>query len=150
MTGYRREFSIIHRYSRMYMSRAMENYGISGRLIPYVMFICNNPATTQEAIARTFHIDKGAVARTIALLMEKGLVVRKENPDNKRENLLFPAEEMLKISERVRDAEDELEEVLNHGLSTAEQEQMEVLLEKMASNLIQAVGKEVYLSDKDH
>ena len=147
---YGRDFSIIHRYSRMYMSRAMEDYGIPGRLIPYVMVICEEPGMTQEAIARKFHIDKGSVARTVAKLVDKGLVIRKLNPENKRENLIYPTEDMLVLSETVRRTSRELDEVLNSGLSAGEQELVKDALRKMTDNLLDAMGKEECLHDKDH
>ena len=148
MKEYEREFSIIHRYSRIYMSRAMGELDVSGRLLPYIMLISENPGTSQGTIANEFHIDKGSVARTIALLIDKGLVDKKENPENKRENLVYPTKKMLDISDKVKEANSELNAVLNRGFSEEEIEELSRLLSRMAGNLIEALGKEGCCGDK--
>ena len=149
MREYGRELSIIHRYSRIYMSRTMEAYGISGRLIPYIMLLSSSPGITQDAVARKFQIDKGSVARTIALLVEKGLATKKENPDNKRENLIYPTGKMIEISKRVKDSDKEFDAVLYRGFTEDEKKQVAGLLSRMSENLIEAIGKEGCLHDRD-
>lgn len=142
MTDYGREFSIIHRYSRMYMSRITEKYGLPGRIMPYIRVISTCPGLSQDALAREFMIDKGSVARTIAMLVDKGLVERKANERNKRENLIYPTEDMKRIYREGCQCCEELNMIVGRGLSEEETAVFLEVLTKIADNLINALGKE--------
>ena len=56
MNDFGKEFSIIHRYSRVYMSKMLMEYNIPGRAVPYFMEICAHPGISQEQIAKNLKI----------------------------------------------------------------------------------------------
>lgn len=72
MNDFGKEFSIIHRYSRVYMSKLLMEYNIPGRAVPYFMEICAHPGISQEQIAKNLKIDKGAVARIVKAMLDAG------------------------------------------------------------------------------
>ena len=124
MNDFGKEFSIIHRYSRVYMSKLLMEYNIPGRAVPYFMEICAHPGISQEQIAKNLKIDKGAVARIVKAMLDSGIVERRHNPDDKKNE----------------EAREKLEKVLTEGMSEEEIQMCSMLLKKMAENLVNAVS----------
>ncbi len=145
MNDFGREFSIIHRYSIVFMSKMLMDYNIPGRVVPYFMEICASPGISQEQIAKNLRIDKGAVARTVKTMMDTGLVERKPNPEDKRGYQLYPTEKMKKINEKNEEAREKLDKVLMEGMSAEEIQMCRTLLQKMAQNLVNAVSGDTEL-----
>lgn len=140
MNDFGKEFSIIHRYSRVYMSKLLMEYNIPGRAVPYFMEICAHPGISQEQIAKNLKIDKGAVARTVKAMVDADVVERRHNPDDKRGYKLYPTEKMKELNKKNEEAREKLEKVLTEGMSEEEIQMCSMLLKKMAENLVNAVS----------
>ncbi len=140
MNDFGKEFSIIHRYSRVYMSKLLMEYNIPGRAVPYFMEICAHPGISQEQIAKNLKIDKGAVARTVKAMVDADVVERRHNPDDKRGYKLYPTEKMKELNKKNEEAREKLEKVLTEGMSAEEIQMCSMLLKKMAENLVNAVS----------
>ena len=82
------DVSIIVRRMRVQSDRAMSDLGVGFPEQSVLMILRAYGAANQDAIASRLGIDKGAVAKTIAKLEEKGLVKRAINPKNKREKIV--------------------------------------------------------------
>lgn len=80
-----RSMSSAVRHMRLYAERSMakRNLGFPEQLI--IMHLHAAGESNQDALAQLLEIDKGAVAKTLGKLEEKGLVERTVNPKNKRE-----------------------------------------------------------------
>ena len=140
MNDFGKEFSIIHRYSMVYMSKLLMEYNIPGRVVPYFMEICAHPGISQEQIAKNLKIDKGAVARTVKSMVDAGIVERQENPEDKRGYQLYPTEKMKKINKKNEEARKKFDKVLTAGMSDEEIQICRMLLQKMAENVVNAVS----------
>ncbi len=57
--------------------------------------------TNMKEIADYFRIDKSTISRTISILVTKGLVLRKENPENRRMMSLKLTKEGLELSNKI-------------------------------------------------
>lgn len=147
MNDFGKEFSIIHRYSMVYMSKLLMEYNIPGRVVPYFMEICASPGISQEQIANDLKIDKGAVARTVKIMVDAELVIREQNPEDKRCYCLYPTEKMKKINQKNEEARAKLEEVLTEGMSEEEIQICGRFLQQMAGNLINAVSGDCELRE---
>ena len=78
------QFSIIYRHGKMMHDRAMRCFGLTGQQMGYMRMIHEHPGISQEAIVRMTRIDKGAVAKSIRDMVDKGYVIRNQNPEDKR------------------------------------------------------------------
>lgn len=80
-----RSMSSAVRHMRLYAERSMakRSLGFPEQLI--IMHLHAARESNQDALAQLLEIDKGAVAKTLGKLEEKGLVERTVNPKNKRE-----------------------------------------------------------------
>ena len=57
-----------------------------------IHLVRHNPGITQTKVRETLKIDKGAAAKRVASLENKGYLIRKPNPDDGRSQLLYATE----------------------------------------------------------
>ncbi|NLD19437.1 MAG: MarR family transcriptional regulator [Clostridiales bacterium] len=134
LSGYG-SFSIIYRQGRVLHDRAMKEFGLSGQQMGYLRYIYENPGVSQEELAKKQFIDKGAVAKSIKDMIEKGYVTREQNPDDKRAYCLFPTEKAEKIGRAGEECTEKIEEMLMEGLTEEEIKTFKTLLKKITDNM---------------
>ena len=100
-----------------------------------LMYLSSNNGVNQEAIAQHFMLDKGAIAKTLRKLEEKGLIERHQNPENKRENLISIAQEGQSILGEMGTALNEWNQCFFEGLSEDDIRQYEQITEKITDNV---------------
>lgn len=96
----KREITKIAREVSKFTVRTLRADGIGTGEFDVLHTIRKNPGITQAGVCKILGIDKGAVARQTVNLEAKGYILRKENPEDKRSQLLFATEraEALKNS----------------------------------------------------
>ena len=67
----------------------MKEDGIGTAEFDVIHFIRHNPGVTQTVMRESLKIDKGAVAKRVASLENKGYLIRKPNPEDGRSQLLY-------------------------------------------------------------
>ena len=72
----------------VYVNRNLEGFGINTTQLHLLFEIAHESNINQEMIAARCNINKGAVARSIRKLEEKGLVKREIDKNNRRQNRL--------------------------------------------------------------
>ena len=101
----------------VYVNRNLEEFGINTTQLHLLFEIAHESNINQEMIAARCNINKGAVARSIRKLEEKGLVKREIDENNRRQNRLSltkDGEDMLiKACGVLRDWEDSV--ILDDG-----------------------------------
>lgn len=80
--------------------RTMRETGIGTGEFDLIHTVRHQPGISQKEISRLLNMDKGAVARRVASLEQKGYLIRKENPEDGRSQYLYATEkaESLKNS----------------------------------------------------
>ena len=78
----------------------MKAEGVGTAEFDFIHLVRHNPGITQAEVREKLRIDKGAAARRAASLESKGYLVRRENPNDGRSQLLYatPQAESLKNS----------------------------------------------------
>lgn len=93
--------------------------------------VVQNPNITQIQIANFLEVTQAAVSRQIEVLKNKKLISISENPENRREHLLFPTslgkEIFTKASDILHDSFNKLYSVMNDK----EKENLEKGLDKL-------------------
>lgn len=81
----------------------MKAEGVGTAEFDFIHLVRHNPGITQAEVRERLHIDKGAAARRAANLEAKGYLVRRENPQDGRSQLLYaaPQAESLKNSKAI-------------------------------------------------
>lgn len=88
---------------------------------------------TQTAIWKYLNVEAPTVTRTLSRLEKNGLIVRKQGND-RRERVIELTEQAKQKFLTVRQTMDEFEEDMLAGLSSAEKEQLQLLLQKVGTS----------------
>lgn len=132
----RRQITKIAREVSKFTVKAMKAEGIGTAEFDFIHQVRHHPGITQAQVRDALKIDKGAAARRAASLEAKGYLVRRENPNDHRSQLLFATEKA---------------ETLRNSKATVEQTFYEWLLEELTesdrSNFCRILN-ELYLRSK--
>ena len=112
MDSTERKITKIAREANRFTVQMMKEEGIGTAEIDVIHFVRHNPGTTQKAVWEALKIDKGATARRVARLEEKGYLTREPNPTDGRSRLLYPTEK----AEELRNSKAEIESVFYEWL----------------------------------
>lgn len=92
-------FAIIAKNQTVYLNRHLEEFNINSSQLHFLFEISHQKEINQENIASRCNINKGAVARSIKKLEDNGLVKRRIDDNNRRQNIISltpKGEEILK------------------------------------------------------
>lgn len=115
----RRQITKIAREVSKFTVKAMKAEGIGTAEFDFIHQVRHHPGITQVQVRDALKIDKGAAARRAASLEAKGYLVRRENPNDHRSQLLFATEKA---------------ETLRNSKATVEQTFYEWLLEELTES----------------
>ena len=112
MDNTERKITKIAREANRFTVQTMKEDGIGTAEMDVIHFVRHNPGTTQKEMWEALKIDKGATvnyrgatARRVARLEEKGYLTREPNPLDGRSQLLYPTEK----AEALRNSKAEIE-----------------------------------------
>lgn len=128
-------FSVIVRYSRSFLEKRLKQYDVSFNEQIMLMYISKKEHINQDNIAKNFITDKGTVAKAIKKLEEKGFIIRKENPSNKRENIITLSTKGQDIICYMNKLLIEWQEIVFKDFSEEEIDQMKKLAGKILKNI---------------
>lgn len=128
-------FSVIMRYSRSFLEKRLKQYDINYNEQIIIMYISKNVNTNQDSIAKNFMTDKGTVAKTIKKLEDKGFILRKENPSNKRENIITLSAKGREVINHMNTLLTEWQEIVFKDFDEEEIDQMKKLKGKILKNI---------------
>ena len=125
-----RKITKIAREAEKLVLLMMREKGVGTAEIDLIHALRHNPGCTQAALAETLHADKAAIARRTKNLETKGSLVRKDDPNDRRSQRLFPTEK----AEALKASKAEIEASF-YGYLTS------VLTEKEAADFASALDK---------
>ena len=114
-----RKITKIAREVAKFTVQTMKEEGIGTAEFDFIHQVRHHPCITQAQVRDALKIDKGAAARRAASLEAKGYLVRRENPNDHRSQLLFATEKA---------------ETLRNSKATVEQTFYEWLLEELTES----------------
>ena len=87
-----RKITKIAREAEKLVLRTMREEGVGTAEIDLIHALRHNPGCTQAALAELLHADKAAIARRTKNLEAKGYLIRRDAPNDRRSQLLYPTE----------------------------------------------------------
>ena len=95
-----RKITKIAREAEKLVLFSLREEGVGTAEIDLIHALRHNPGCTQARLAELLHADKAAIARRTKNLETKGFLVRRDAPNDRRSQLLYPTEqaETLKAS----------------------------------------------------
>ena len=91
----------------------------------------HNPGCTQAALAELLHADKAAIARRTKNLEAKGYLVRRDAPNDRRSQLLYPTEKAENLKSSKAEVEAAFYEYLTGVLTQEEAAAFAAALNKL-------------------
>jgi len=126
--------SVIHRYAHIYFATELEELGISKGAFPFLMALYRKDSVSQEELSEMLHMDKGTTARALNPLEKNGWVKRKQNPKNRRINIVSLTEKAVGMEDEVFSYALKWNEIIFDGINREDQEKVSKTLKKMAGN----------------
>lgn len=105
--------------------------GVGTAEIDLIHALRHNPGCTQAKLAEILHTDKAAIARRTKNLEAKGYLIRKDAPNDRRSQLLYPTEKAEEMKSSKEEIESSFYEYLTSTLSESEAETFAELLDKL-------------------
>ena len=130
--------SMISRGHSIYLNHNLKDYDINATQLHLLFEISHQNNINQEKISSRCNINKGAVARSIRKLEEKGLIVREIDAENRRQNKISLTPEGEDILNRSIDVFDRWEsEVFDDASDLMDRETLKEVLKEMAVRSIE-------------
>ena len=127
----RRKITKIARAVEKFTLQNMRRKGVGAAEFDVIHLVRHNPGITQTQVVQALNMDKGAAAKRVASLENKGYLIRKPNPADGRSQLLYATE----AADGLRNSKAHIEEVfytwLLEDLDREEAEQFCATLDKL-------------------
>lgn len=131
MDATRRQMTKIAREVGKFTVQMMKEEGIGTAEFDVIHFIRHNPGVTQTEVRENLKIDRGAAAKRVASLENKGYLIRKPNPYDGRSQLLYATEKAEELKNSKAQIEAIFYEWLLENLPEEEKETFCRTLEKL-------------------
>jgi MarR family transcriptional regulator, organic hydroperoxide resistance regulator len=89
--------SILYRKNQVYLNEALKELGLTASELPIIIYVLKHDGVSQEEMAQFLSIDKAAIARAVDTLLEKGLVQKEKDEQDRRANKITVTEVGKKI-----------------------------------------------------
>lgn len=119
MDSTKRQITKIAREANKLLVRTMRETGIGAGEVDLIHMVRHNPGVSQKEIIKELNLDKGAAARRVASLEQKGYLVRKKNPADGRSQLIYATEK----ANSLRNSKEAVESVFYEWLTEELSEQ---------------------------
>lgn len=133
---------IIGKGYHSYINRNIAEFGINATQLHLLFEISDNSDINQEKIAARCNINKGAVARAMKKLEDKGLIIRQIDEKNRRQNKVSLTEEGERILDECLDILHRWEEEIILEKGYIEKELLQKVLKEIAIKTIELNQKE--------
>ncbi len=97
----------------------------------FALAICREPGRSQEQLAKELCINKSTVTRNLNYLEEKGYILRKPLPNDKRQFSVYPSEKMLGVVPDIKKASSEWMQLLSEDIPQDELDIFDSVLKRM-------------------
>ena len=141
MPSINRYIMTIARCSNQFRSERLRDTGLCGQHCAYILRVCREPCTTQDAIAREIYVNKSNVTRQLAALEQNGFVERRPCETDSRAMEVYPTEKALAVLPEVHAVLREWNECITADFTEEEKEQFKDLLARAAERAQQRLDE---------
>ena len=128
-----RKITKIARETEKLVLLTMREEGVGTAEIDLIHALRHNPGCSQARLAEILNADKAAIARRTKNLEAKGYLVRRDDPSDKRSQLLFPTEKAENLKSSKAETEAAFYEYLLSVLTEEEKAGFIASLDKLYS-----------------
>ena len=128
-----RKITKIAREAEKLVTISLRDDGVGSAEIDLIHALRHDPGCTQAKLAEILHADKAAVARRTKNLEAKGYLVRRDDPNDRRSQHLFPTERAEALKSSKAEIEASFYEYLLSSLTEEEAATFAALLDRLYS-----------------
>lgn len=130
-----REFSIIQRYSQIFVTKYLKQHNVDKCHAPILITIYLKEGLTQNELAEHLKFNKGAVAKLVKAIEEEGYIVRKSDDNDRRLQRLYLAEKGRQVIPEIKSLEADLSVQMMEGFSEDEKHTLHKMLNRIIENI---------------
>jgi MarR family transcriptional regulator for hemolysin len=125
------------------LSKSMEHLGVDRHFYPLVVIDSTEEKCTQQYLSCMLDVDKVSMVRVMDYLVEKGMITREVNSDDRREHLIKLTPKAKKIMPFIYDGINKMNSLALKGLTKNEQETFYYALQMITKNIEKLPANEV-------
>ncbi len=133
--------SVLQRGSFVYMRRQAADMELVFPP-PYIFCIEEREGLSQDELAQAMHMDKGAIARSVKIMEDRGFIRRQQDPEDRRKKGLFLTDKGRGILAKMRACEQQFIDTVTAGMSPEEKDALFQLTRRGAVNLLNQLAQE--------
>jgi DNA-binding MarR family transcriptional regulator len=141
--------STFYRQTLVFLHRQAIEEGLDGINPLMLMTILRNEGIGQDELAKKIRFDKGAMARTIRQLVEKGYLIRVRDPEDGRKYNLHTTEKCKELTPALEKIALQYEKVIHGNMTTEQVLVMRSLMEKASENLFRSNKEHHYAAESE-
>ena len=126
-----RKITKIAREAEKLVLLSIREEGVGTAEIDLIHALRHNPGCTQARLTEILHADKAAIARRTKNLEAKGYLVRRDDPADRRSQLIYPTEKAETLKSSKAEIEGAFYEYLTSALTGEEAAEFAALLDKL-------------------
>jgi len=128
------------RLHKAILAERLKAIGITYGQIGFIMQVLRHPGRSQDQLSLVLSVDKGATARAVAKLVKEGFLYREENPENKRQKLVYPTDKAVAMRDDLHKVLMESNSTMLSGLTADETKQLVELMTKVIDTSRDSLG----------
>lgn len=117
------------------LSKSMEHLGVDRHFYPLVVIDKTEEKCTQQYLSCMLDVDKVTMVRVIDYLMEKGMITREVNINDRREHLIKLTSKAKKIMPEIYEGINKMNSLALKGLNKSDQELFYSAMKRIAKNI---------------
>lgn len=125
------------------LSKSMEHLGVDRHFYPMVIIDRTEEKCTQQYLSCMLEVDKVTMVRVMDYLMEKGMITREVNINDRREHLIKLTSKGKKIMPEIYEGINKMNSLALKGLTKNEQEVFYAATKKIEKNIENLPANEV-------
>ncbi|CCH48248.1 MarR family winged helix-turn-helix transcriptional regulator [Pseudodesulfovibrio piezophilus] len=122
------------------LEKKLAGSGLTMGQVPYIQITLEKGGQTQDQLAARACVNRAATARTLKTLEKLDFVVRKENPKNRRQKLVYPTDKAREVLPHLLGILDEHDDMMFNDFSTEEKELLLRLLDRVIGTVKTELG----------
>ena len=128
----------LHRLHMLVLDGLLAELGlpqVRSGTVPFLSAVLCHGGKTQDELAAWVSVSGACTARALSVLEEADLVTRDENPDNRRQKLVYPTDKAKRLEAAFQDVLERNNTVMLDGFSDEERSQALDYMDRMIANL---------------
>ena len=130
-----RLFALTYHFSQRLQKVYSDEFGLTRTEWRILAVLAQNPDISAREVADLGLLDKVAVSRAVAQLLQRGILARESDHRDKRRSVLSLTREGVALYEQVAPAVRKVEQAVLAGLSKSEREQIDSTIHELSRRL---------------